>query len=161
MLGAITIIALVVALLVQPLVGQWSDRTRSRWGRRIPYLAVGTAGVSMGLIVTAAAGNLVVLVLGAMLVSGFANTVQSAWQALIPDRVQENQHGTAAGVKTSLELIGIVAGVAIVGYTLSRGNLWGAPLTAIGLFVIIFGVTYFLLRKQPPQSLPPSSSTNL
>ena len=31
-LGLLTVMALVVALIVQPLVGQWSDRTDSRWG---------------------------------------------------------------------------------------------------------------------------------
>ena len=28
--------------LNDPLFGQWSDRTRTRWGRRIPFIALGT-----------------------------------------------------------------------------------------------------------------------
>src|SRR4051812_10861111 len=31
-----------VGIVLQPLIGYLSDRTRSRWGRRIPYIVVGT-----------------------------------------------------------------------------------------------------------------------
>ncbi len=50
-LGFITIMALIMALVVQPVVGQWSDRSRSRAtaGRRGPYLTAGAIGVSLSL----------------------------------------------------------------------------------------------------------------
>lgn len=124
-LGFITIMALIMALVVQPVVGQWSDRSRSRWGRRGPYLTAGAIGVSLSLLLVVGADGLGVLVIGAMLVSTFSNTTQAAWQALIPDQVPERQHGKAAGIKTILELIGVVAGVTIAGMMLAQGNLWG------------------------------------
>src|SRR5512145_1207872 len=40
-LGFTTFAGLLVAILVQPLVGGLSDRTRSRWGRRLRYITVG------------------------------------------------------------------------------------------------------------------------
>ncbi len=153
-LGGITIMALLVALLVQPLVGQWSDRTRSRWGKRAPYLTVGVVGLSFALALIVAADTLWLLVIAAMLFSTFSNTTQSTWQALIPDHVPEIQHGTAAGVKTVLELIGIVSGVALVGYTMARGNLWGAPLIAAILFFVILVITLSMLRKSPAAAEP-------
>ena len=144
-LGFITIMALLMALTVQPLVGQWSDRTRSRWGKRAPYLTVGAAGVSVALVIIVTADSLWLLVMGAMLVSTFSNTTQSPWQALIPDEVPVTQRGTAAGIKTVLELVGIVSGVVLAGFTLARGNLWGAPVVAITLFWIILAITLFTL----------------
>jgi MFS family permease len=40
-------------------------------------------------------------------------------------------------------LVGVVAGVAIIGVTVARGNLWGAILAAMGIFFIILAVTAF------------------
>ncbi len=153
-LGFITIMALVAALIVQPLVGQWSDRTRSRWGKRAPYLSGGVVGVSFSLALVVAADNLWALVIAAVLVSTFSNTTQAAWQALIPDQVPESQRGTAAGIKTVLELIGLTAGAALVGIILARGNMWGTPLIAVGLFFVILLVTLFTLRKSPAANGP-------
>jgi len=40
-----------------------------------------------------------------------------------------------------LELVGVVAGVAIIGVTVARGNLWGASLAAMGIFFAILAIT--------------------
>jgi MFS family permease len=148
-LSFITIMALLVALVAQPLIGQWSDRTRSRWGKRAPYLTAGVVGVSFALALVIVADNLWLLIIAAMLVSTFSNTTQAAWQALIPDQVPEFQRGKAAGIKVVLELMGAVAGIAVVGFILSRGNLWGTPLIAIALFFVILLITLSTLRRSP------------
>lgn len=158
-LGFITIMALLMALTVQPLVGQWSDRTRSRWGKRAPYLVAGAAGVSLALVIIVTADSLWLLVVGAMLVSTFSNTTQSPWQALIPDETPETQHGAAAGIKTVLEVVGAVSGVVLAGFTLARGYLWGAPLVAITLFWIILVITLLTLFRSG-QTPHPAGQTN-
>lgn len=155
-LGFITIMALLVALLIQPLIGRWSDHTHNRWGRRAPYLSGGTIGLGLALFLIVTADTLWLLVIAAMLASASSNTTQSAWQALIPDRVPKSQHGTAAGLKTLLELIGAVAGVAVAGVTLTQGNLWGAPLAAIGLFVAILLITLHTLWRTGERRSTPS-----
>ncbi len=146
-LGFITIMSLIVALVVQPVVGWWSDRTRCRWGKRGPYLTGGTIGLSLSLFFIVMVNDLWLLVMAAMLISASSNTTQGAWQALIPDRVPVSQHGTAAGIKTLLELIGVISGVGLVGVTLARGNLWGAPLAAVSLFLAILLVTLYTLWR--------------
>ncbi len=158
-LGFITIMALIVALAAQPIVGQWSDRTESHWGKRIPFLTVGVIGLSLTLTLVIIADTLWLLVIAAMLVSCFSNTIQAAWQALIPDYVSEFQRGKAAGIKTVMEIIGIVAGVVTVGYFMSQGNLWGTPLMAIALSVVILGITFFTLKDIPPK-FHSSTTTN-
>jgi GPH family glycoside/pentoside/hexuronide:cation symporter len=40
--GAILTAAMVIDALDDPLIGYWSDRTRSRWGRRIPFVLLAT-----------------------------------------------------------------------------------------------------------------------
>jgi Na+/melibiose symporter-like transporter len=38
------------AIIWDPLVGAWSDRTRSPWGRRTPFLLIGAIGVAAGFV---------------------------------------------------------------------------------------------------------------
>lgn len=38
------------AIVWDPLVGSWSDRTRSRWGRRLPFMLVGALGMAIGFV---------------------------------------------------------------------------------------------------------------
>ena len=144
-LGLLTILTLLVALVWQPVVGWLSDRTRGPWGRRAPYLAAGAIGLTITLSMVVLADSLWLLVLSAMLLSASTNTTQGAWQALIPDRVPEAQHGTAAGIKALLEMIGVVGAVVVAGVTLSRGNLWGGPAAALLLFYVILLVTLVTL----------------
>lgn len=41
-IGAVLTVTRVVEALDDPLIGWWSDRTRSRWGRRIPFVVAAT-----------------------------------------------------------------------------------------------------------------------
>ncbi|MCB0209547.1 MAG: MFS transporter [Anaerolineae bacterium] len=149
MLGLLTIAALGVAFFTQPIVGRWSDASHSRRGQRAPYLTAGAIGVALCLGLVVWANALWLLIIGVMLVSGFSNTAQSAWHALIPDQVPKNQHGTAAGYKTVLEMIGGVLGVGLTGWLLAQGHLFGPPLVAIGLFFTVLLITLFLLYHSP------------
>jgi len=45
--GAITFGGLLVAVVAQPLIGAWSDRTRSPLGRRLPFMLTGTIGLAL------------------------------------------------------------------------------------------------------------------
>ncbi len=42
LLGALLAAARVIEALDDPIIGWWSDRTRSRWGRRIPFVVLST-----------------------------------------------------------------------------------------------------------------------
>lgn len=158
-LSLITITTLLVALLVQPLVGQWSDRTQTRWGRRLPFLLAGVVGLSLALVLVVAADSLLLLILAVALVSTCSNTIQGPWQALVPDRVPVWQHGTMAGIKTVLESIGVVIGVGLAGLTLAQGNIWAAPLAVISLLWLSLLLTTQILRPTSTATgLPRSSS---
>ncbi len=157
-LSLITITTLLVALLVQPLVGQWSDRTQTRWGRRLPFLLAGVLGLSLALVLVVAADSLLLLILAVALVSTCSNTIQGPWQALVPDRVPVWQHGTMAGIKTVLESIGVVIGVGLAGLTLAQGNLWAAPLAVISLLWLSLLLTTQTLRPASTAAGLPRSS---
>src|SRR2546423_5866134 len=76
--------------LVAPILAGWlSDRTRSRWGRRRPWLVVGTAVNVVGLAFLATAGTSLNLAIAYMLVQLSFNLAGGAYAAVIPDVVHE------------------------------------------------------------------------
>ncbi len=61
LIGHVSAAGNLFALLAPILAGWLSDRTRTRWGRRRPWLVAGTAGNVVGLAVPANAGTPLVL----------------------------------------------------------------------------------------------------
>ena len=45
--GAILVAGRVIEALDDPLIGYWSDHTRSRWGRRVPFILFGTPALAL------------------------------------------------------------------------------------------------------------------
>src|SRR5690606_40894238 len=62
-LGIVATVGAVVSLVAGPAAGVLSDRTRSRWGRRRPWLLGGIVVAIVGSIMVALAPNLILLVL--------------------------------------------------------------------------------------------------
>ncbi len=154
-LGLTTFAGLIVAILVQPIVGVFSDRTRSRWGRRLPYMAAGTAMVIACLFLIAGAPVFSIVVVGLLLIQLASNVVQGPWQALIPDRVADSQRGQASGLKAMLDILAFVAGRLVAGQLVGRFAEWGqtAVYAAVAVpcvvYIIALAVTAFAAREGP------------
>jgi MFS family permease len=156
-LGFTTFAGLIVAILAQPIVGVFSDRTRSRLGRRLPYFIAGTLMVIACLYLIALAPAFGLVVLGIMLIQVASNTVQGPWQALIPDLVPEAQRGRASGLKAMLDILAFVVGRQVAGQLVGRYPQWGetAILIAITVPVVVYlfalAVTA-LWAREPPEA---------
>ncbi len=139
-LGFTTFAGLIVAILVQPIVGVFSDRTRSPWGRRLPYFLAGTLMVILCLYLIAAAPVFGLVVVGVMLIQVASNTVQGPWQALIPDQVPEEQRGRASGLKAMFDILAFVVGRLIAGRVVGLYPELGstAILLAVSVPVVIY-----------------------
>ncbi|MGC9359965.1 MAG: MFS transporter [Anaerolineae bacterium] len=125
-LGLATFGGLVIASLVQPIVGVLSDRTLSRWGRRTPYIIVGTLATIASLFLIAYATAFWQVLLGLGLIQMSSNTAQGPWQALMPDCVPAEQRGVASGVKAVLDIVGFMVGRLAAGYLISQYTDVGA-----------------------------------
>ena len=125
-LGILGFIGLLVAMAVQPIVGVFSDRARTKLGRRLPFLIGGAVLITASLFLLAAAPTLWVLLLGVILIQFSSNILQGPWQALIPDLVPESQRGTASSLKAVMDIIALVVGGLVAGKILSAGiERWG------------------------------------
>lgn len=149
---------LFLAILVQPVVGALSDRSKFRWGRRRPFILLGGLLVLILLPGVAVVSNYVSLFILYCLLQISSNTAQSPYQGFIPDLVPEKRRGMASGVKTILELIGGLAFVQLISLLmdidrLSTGGTWlWLPLGLIAAILLLMLLsTVIFVREFPGQ----------
>ncbi|MBR3514587.1 MAG: SLC45 family MFS transporter [Bacteroidaceae bacterium] len=107
-----------MGMLVQPIVGSLSDRTWTRFGRRIPYLFVGAAVAVAVMCLLPNAGSFgmsvgVALIFGLfalMLLDTSLNMAMQPFKMLVGDMVNEQQKGTAYSIQSFLCNAGSVVG---------------------------------------------------
>ncbi|HUP83158.1 MAG TPA: MFS transporter [Candidatus Limnocylindria bacterium] len=112
-LDLITVLGVVAALLVQPTVGAISDFTASRFGRRKPYIIVGSLLSLVFLAAVAWADAPFTIIVALVLLQGASNIAQGPFQGYVPDLVPSRQVGVASGLMGVMTIVGGVAGVAI------------------------------------------------
>src|SRR5690606_25524110 len=107
----------VVGMIVQPIVGHYSDRTWNRLGRRKPYFLAGALFSSAALILMPNAwilGSLAPLVfIGAgflMIMDASFNLAMEPFRAVVADNLPEEQRTLGFSVQTSLIGVGAVVG---------------------------------------------------
>ena len=139
-LGLTTAAGLLVATFTQPFIGALSDRTRSRWGRRVPFFILGTLLSIASLFAVALAPSLVLLALAFMAYEFASNTALAPWQALLPDQVAPTRRGAASGLKTMFEILAFVAGRRTAGYLIADDQI----LASVTIAALVFGLSMFL-----------------
>ena len=128
-LGLLTFTGLILAMAVQPIAGTISDRSGFSWGRRRPYVLLGTTVAILLLPGIGLFGSYAAIFLIYCLLQVSTNTAQGPFQAFIPDLVPEGKRGLASGVKSLLEIVGGIALVRLIGYFMgqystSEGGFW-------------------------------------
>ena len=129
--GLITFLGLMVAVVMQPLSGALSDRTRHILGRRRPWVIVGTVLDLAFLAVIVMATSWWMIAVGYILLQFSSNLAHGPAQALLPDLVPKAQRGSAAGMKVLIDMVGVIA-AAIV-----SGRLMGADPGRVGLVILV------------------------
>jgi MFS family permease len=117
-LGLITTAGVVVAIIVQPTVGALSDYTVTRWGRRKPYIVIGSLLDVAFLWAVASADTFLTLVLALVLLQFSSNFAQGPFQGYVPDLVPARQVGRASGLMGVMIILGgmVGVGIAAIGY---------------------------------------------
>jgi MFS family permease len=153
-LGLLTFSGLVVAAFAQPIWGALSDRTRTPWGRRLPFLLVGSLVNALLFFVVALTGEIWVLALTIVAIQVSSNAIQGAYQGFIPDQVPAEQHGVAASVKSLMEVPAVVVGPLVAGLILGLAYLsvTSRILLAVGilqgLYITVGLVTFWRVRDR-------------
>ncbi len=168
-LGFLGFVGLLVAMAVQPIVGVFSDRARTKLGRRLPFIIGGAVLIAASLFLLVAAPTLWVLLLGVILIQFSSNILQGPWQALIPDLVPESQRGMASSLKGVMDIIALVVGGLVAGKILSAGiERWGdsgvyfaAAVPTVVFFIFVIFTAIWAREKQDTGSLEPAATKSI
>lgn len=141
--GLVTGVGAAVSVVANPAFGAISDRTTSRFGRRVPWVVAGAVGGAIGLGILSGARVIALMLLGWCLMQLFGNALLAAATAVVPDRVPVAQRGVVGGWVAISQVLGALVGTALAAafsnYTL--GYL------ACAAFLLLSVVPY-LLRSQ-------------
>lgn len=147
-LGYLMGTAQVVYLVASPLLGLWSDRTRSRLGRRRPFMLWGLVLGVVSLIGIALAPTILLVGLAWVLAMLGLGTLQAAIFNLQADRLPEEQRGKVSGLTGLAGQIAPVVGVtAVVGFSDSTLLVFLIP-AVLGAALVV----PFLLRAKDADS---------
>lgn len=121
-----------VSLVANPLFGTFSDRTVSRYGRRVPWVFIGALLGTIGLLGLTVAPSVAAMTLLWCFVQLGCNGALAAITAAVPDQVPIRQRGIIGGLASMGTVVGILLGAAIgavvagnfaLGYVLCAGAL--------------------------------------
>jgi MFS family permease len=156
----LTIPGVLIAILVQPTIGAISDHTRTRLGRRKPYILAGTLLDMVFLAFAAWAflnGSYWAFMAAVMLLQFSSNFAQGPYQGYVPDLVPTPQVGVASGLLGAAQMAGQLGGPALATLFLV---ILDQP---IGIFLAVaaieLGTMLITVLRVPDRPGPPTDLT--
>ncbi|WP_159449157.1 MFS transporter [Demequina sp. NBRC 110055] len=147
--GLIASIGALAAALSNPLFGAISDRTRSRFGRRAPWLLL-TAVVSF-LVMLLLAGASTLFLIGAAYVLVMVSTggYQAVIATTVPDRVPERFRGTISSLAATGSTLGSIVAINIAAKLVDQPFLANAVIASI---LVIATIVLVVIAPDPTAS---------
>ncbi len=120
--GLVVLFGAVWALFGPMIFGGWSDRLRSKFGHRQPFIAAGAALTVIALFVLADARAYWMIVVGYLLLQFSDDVGTGPYSAMVPEIVPEEHRGRASSVMSMLQLLGQI-GSAVTAMALGEVKL--------------------------------------
>jgi MFS family permease len=132
----------VFSTLTTPIAGALSDRTRTRWGRRTPWIVVGSLTGAACLLAVSQMRDLWTITFFWVGSAIALNSMQAAITTIVADRFREEERGTASGFVGAGMTAGCTVGIVVAGYlaahlALAYALFAGAIAAVCLLFVLI------------------------
>lgn len=150
-LAVVTAAGAAIALVVNPLAGALSDRTRSPWGRRRPWVLGSAVLGAVALVVLGRQSSLAGVAMWWCCVQLCLNTQLAALIAVVPDRVPARQRGLVSGVVGLAQPLGVAVGVAVVSRVVTSPAVGYDVVAAV---LLVTAVGFVVVVPEPPVAEP-------
>jgi maltose/moltooligosaccharide transporter len=138
-------------VLLQPYFGSLSDRTKTRFGRRMPFLMIGIPIAALALSLIPFHVNLLTL-MAAIIVMNFGMSVYRApVVAMMPDCTPEHKRSNANGIINFMGGLGTLIAFLLGGMLFDLNEK--LPFIASAVIMLLAVSILFLFYKEPPQPL--------
>ncbi|MBS1182024.1 MAG: transporter [Proteobacteria bacterium] len=151
-IAMLSISAMVVATIANILIGALSDLTRSRLGRRTPWLIAGSVGSAAMLIVMSRTDSVSMLLVEWCIFQVFLNAIVAPLLAVISDRIAPAHRGTISSIYAFGFTLGIYGGQFINARFL--GDLT-TGFTSMAVLILVSGpIAALIMREASSKSMP-------
>jgi MFS family permease len=151
-------IGTILTMLAQPIIGVLSDRTRSRFGRRAPWILLGGVFGAFFLAAIRFSPSVAVLVVLFAAMSVTLNSASGPLAATVADRVTFSKRGTASAIGGLGNFGGGVLGAIIAG--VAFGAIGVNSYFVIAAIVLVGAIGFFVFTKdRSSASLPKPSGS--
>lgn len=150
-LGIILSVGALAALVFGPVAGQLSDRTRTRIGRRRPWVIAGVVVGTAALAIMGLAPTILVLGLGWVLAQLGWSQVLNNFTTLMADKLPESQRGKVSGMTGAMTGLAPVFGAVIGGMAAADPMMLMMVPALIGVALLI--PFLFMAREDDSRAL--------
>ena len=146
--------------LVNPPIGYLSDHTRSRWGRRLPFMFAAALPMLVFFVLLwtppvdgESIWNLVYLVVILELYSIAYSFVQIPYSALLPELAPDDRcRVRIAAWSSAFQMVALILG-GLAGMAIERAGYTGAALLYAGIALPLFYLPLLVLRERPGRQI--------
>ncbi len=153
LIGLVMTIDNVFGVIFQPLFGQLSDRTRTRFGKRMPYIMVGIPLCSAAFMLIPFMKSLVPMMAAIITFNFIMSTWRSPVIALMPDLTPSPLRSKANGIINLMGGVGAIVAFLVGGRLTTLGGYKAS--FAMGAFVMVLALMVMVLFVREPDSRCP------
>ncbi|MFB2596153.1 MFS transporter [Herbiconiux sp. P17] len=144
-LAIITTVFSIASTLVLPIAGAWSDRTRSRFGRRAPWIAGSAAIAAILLVILSGSVNLFALGTLVTLLWLVLNVFQAPLTAAVPDRIPVSKRGLGSSIFGLGLPVGTLIGLQLAAHLPRSQGYW-----ALAAVLVVFTAAFLVFAREKP-----------
>lgn len=135
-LSIITAVGALCALIANPIFGYASDRTRSAWGRRRPWIVFGVVGGFLSAILIGLSNSIMMLTVAWALSQICYNATLASLSGLLAEQIPDVQRSKASGIFGAAGFLGMIP--AMLAATLFAQHVWAIIIVMplIGLILV-------------------------
>lgn len=143
-LAIVTTTSFIFTLFAQPIAGAFSDRTRSRFGRRAPWMVIGALVGAIFLFGMGSLTDIVWITVFWVIIQVALNFLQAPLTTITADRFPRSKRGGASAMIGLGMQLGMTVGVMVAA---ALGEQIGIGYSTFGIAVVVITVLFVLLNR--------------